>query len=91
MYEPKVYEARHCGAHGCKCSHSNSCNAGWLEPEGPVTFDQQPKAIPCGMCFPSLRLAYDKAQSPAEFSYLARKRDAKITVEQEYWQLDGER
>jgi hypothetical protein len=92
--------ANHCGASGCKCTHTGPCVKGWLETNkqnrgyeqivgntresGTVEFADKLYVEPCAMCFPSLKIAVNKSKSQQELSARARKRPASVTVEQEY-------
>lgn len=92
--------ANHCGATGCKCTHTGPCVKGWLETNkqnrgydqivgtsrqnGTVDFAEKIYAKPCAMCFPSLRTVVETSKSQQELSARARKRPAAVTVEEEY-------
>jgi hypothetical protein len=39
---------RHCGREACRCTHTQGCEAGWLD--APVTKDGYQQVRPCGAC-----------------------------------------
>lgn len=83
-------QGRHCGRAGCQCTHTDGCDAGWIEcppaqqPE-PVLFGDQPEPVedqggrvrPCANCRPAVVEMFEAASTRRGAQQTLRLRRAK--------------